>query len=79
MSYWEQALIEHENRNGPKLVLAFDNHKLHLKGHLKAIHKPGMIRHLLQHLRLYIRAKRLGLPRPSPLDEIIERLRTKNS
>lgn len=68
---WEQALIHEENQNGPKFVLIVDDHKLHMKGHLRSIHKPGMLRHIFQHLLLYIRAKSLGLPKLS-LDEIIK-------
>ncbi len=68
---WEDALIQEENQNGPKLVLITDDHERHLKGHLRSIRKPGMMRHLFKHLMLYIRAKSLGLPKLS-LDEIIK-------
>jgi L-ascorbate metabolism protein UlaG (beta-lactamase superfamily) len=71
MMSWEHALIQEENQNGPKFVLVTDDHSLHLKGHLRSIHKPGMIKHLFQHLMLYVRAKSLGLPKLS-LDEIIK-------
>ena len=68
---WEDALIQEENQNGPKFVLITDDHERHMKGHLRSIHKPGMVRHLFEHLKLYIRAKSLGLPHIS-IEDIIK-------
>lgn len=61
MSY-EDLLIQNENQYGPKFVLITDGHRAHIRGHLSNIYKPRMLLHVLQHVKLYLRARQSGIP-----------------
>ena len=68
---WEDALIQEENKNGPKFALILDDHKRHIKGHLKLIYKTKILLHILQHMLFWWRTYRLGVPH-IPLEEIVK-------
>lgn len=57
----ENLLIEVENSEFA-ICLITDDHKQHLKGHLRYAYKPRIFRHILDHLYLWYRARKLGIP-----------------
>jgi hypothetical protein len=63
MSNPDRILIQVENE-APReaIVLITDDHVSHLKGHLKFFWKFGMVRHIFNHIKLKIEAKRRGIP-----------------
>lgn len=70
MMSWEDALIQEENKSGPKMVLIFDDHKRHVLGHLKFLHKRGMSGHVWAHLKLWWLKKYKRLPKISIEDVV---------
>ena len=65
----DNLLIKVENEEGG-ICLITDNHKHHILGHLRYSYKPRIIKHIFNHLYLWFRAKRMGIPHIS-LEEIL--------
>lgn len=65
MNKHTKLLIECENNNDgiyPLICLITDNHKEHIKSHLKYIYKFRIFKHVLQHLKLMREQKRKNIP-----------------
>jgi hypothetical protein len=55
-------LIKVENENGGGSVLITDDHFSHIKGHLRVLYKLSMLKHIIQHFKLWVLRKKLNLP-----------------
>lgn len=69
----DNHLIKIENEKFA-ICLITDDHKNHIKSHLKYIWKPRIARHIFDHLYLMYRAKRMGIPHIS-LEEVLSSVR----
>jgi len=58
----EDLLIAAENEN-PSFALIFDDHKKHLKSHIRYFWRPGMISHIWEHLKLWRHAVKNNIPK----------------
>jgi hypothetical protein len=57
----DNMLIKVENTE-KAICLIIDDHKKHLLGHLKYAWKPRVLKHMIDHLVLWHRAKKMGIP-----------------
>ena len=72
MSY-DKIIIKIENEgSGSRMVLITDNHIKHIIQHLVYFYKPGMLRHIILHIKLYLLARKENIPIIN-LDDIINR------
>ena len=69
----DNLLIKVENEEFA-LCLIIDDHKTHLKSHIKYVYKPRIIKHIFDHLYLWYRAKKSGIPYIS-LEEVLSSIR----
>ena len=69
----DNLLIKVENEKFA-ICLITDDHKTHIKAHLKYIWKPRIIKHIFDHLYLMYRVKRIGISSIS-LEEILSSIR----
>ena len=65
----DNLLIRVENEKFA-ICLITDNHKQHILAHLRYAYKPRIMRHILDHLYLWFRARRMGIPSIS-LEEVL--------
>ena len=57
---FQSLLIQVEHEKGAICVIT-DDHKFHIKQHLKYIWKPRILKHIIDHLILWQKKKKLGL------------------
>lgn len=67
----EDLIIKAENEKGGEICLITDDHKKHLKTHLKYIWKPRIFKHILKHFILMYKARKNGIPHIST-EEVYE-------
>jgi len=72
----DDFLILLEN-NKKAVCLITDNHKKHIIGHLPHIWKLRILEHVFDHVVLWARAKRMGIPSIS-LEDVLENQRKRN-
>lgn len=67
------TLIDVENKEFA-MCLITDPHKEHVLAHLKYAWKPRVFKHILDHLYLWYRANKMGIPSIT-LEEVLNSLR----
>ena len=56
-------LVKVENENPDKaIVMIVDNHKKHLKSHIRFFYKKGMFKHIFRHIKLAYLKNKQKLP-----------------
>jgi len=73
----DNLLIKSENEQRPKFALITDDHLAHIMSHAKHAYSGRMLLHIGQHVRMYLRAKRLGI-QPISLEDVIEAVKKRD-